>query len=87
MPKYRKIQLEIEAIMFDGENHDEIVEWSGGVVKTSTVETFNYVFLEVETLEGTMVVNPGEYVIKGVEGEFYPCKPSIFKKTYELIEE
>lgn len=41
--------------------------------------------LKIETLEGMMIANVGYYIIKGVNGEFYPCKPDIFKKTYELV--
>lgn len=41
--------------------------------------------LRIETLEGTMSVNKGDYIIKGVKGEFYPCKPDIFKATYEAV--
>lgn len=41
--------------------------------------------LKIETLEGMMIADVGDYVIKGVNGEFYPCKPDIFKKTYELV--
>ena len=41
----------------------------------------------IETLEGEHIVSPGDYIIKGVEGELYLCKPSIFKKTYEKVEE
>ena len=43
--------------------------------------------LEIDTLEGTMKAKPGDYIIKGVNGEFYPCKPEIFKQTYELVGE
>ena len=42
--------------------------------------------LRIETLEGTMSVRQGDYIIKGVHGEFYPCKPDIFNKTYEPVE-
>ena len=42
--------------------------------------------LKIETLEGTMEASEGDYIIKGVNGEFYPCKPDIFEKTYELVE-
>lgn len=41
----------------------------------------------IETLEGTMAANPGDWIIKGVKGEFYPCKSSIFKATYEPMDE
>lgn len=40
--------------------------------------------LRIETLEGTMIANIGDYIIKGVQGEFYPCKPDIFEVTYEI---
>ena len=41
--------------------------------------------IEIETLEGVMVGNPGDYLIRGVKGELYPCKPDIFEETYELV--
>lgn len=43
--------------------------------------------LQIETLEGTMTANPGDWIIKGVNGELYPCKPDIFAKTYEPVRE
>lgn len=43
--------------------------------------------LEIETLEGTMHASIGDYIITGVNGEKYPCKPDIFEKTYEKVEE
>lgn len=41
--------------------------------------------IEIETLEGVMLASPGDWIIKGVGGEFYPCKPDIFKATYEAV--
>lgn len=41
--------------------------------------------LKIETLEGDMIANKGDYIIEGVKGEFYPCKPDIFKETYEEV--
>lgn len=43
--------------------------------------------LYIKTLEGDMLVSIGDYIIKGVQGEFYPCKPDIFEQTYEIVEE
>lgn len=43
--------------------------------------------LIIKTLEGEHVANIGDYIIKGVQGEFYPCKPDIFKETYEIVED
>ncbi len=42
--------------------------------------------MTIETLEGMMLAEPGDYIIKGIEGEFYPCRTSIFEATYELVE-
>lgn len=41
----------------------------------------------IRTLEGTMAASPGDYIIKGVKGEFYPCKKDIFAQTYEIIDD
>ena len=43
-------------------------------------------YIEIDTLEGTMRADLGDFIIKGVQGEFYPCKPDIFKATYEIVE-
>ena len=43
--------------------------------------------ITIPTLEGDMTAQPGDYIIKGIAGEFYPCKPDIFEATYELVEE
>lgn len=40
----------------------------------------------IETLEGTMEARPGDWIIKGIRGELYPCKPDVFEKTYEIVE-
>jgi hypothetical protein len=44
-------------------------------------------FMLIATLEGVMTAKPGDYIIRGVQGEFYPCKPDIFEQTYELVEQ
>lgn len=84
--KYRKKQIEIEAIQFTGYNHDEIKSWSNGKVVSAKAWKPNYCQLEVHTLEGVMDVNIGDFVIKGIKGEFYPCKHDIFIATYEAVE-
>lgn len=84
--KYRKKPIEIEAIQFTGYNHDQIKEWSNGKVVSAKAWKPNYCQLEVHTLEGVMDVNISDFVIKGIEGEFYPCKQSIFIATYEAVE-
>ena len=77
--QYRKKPVVIEAIQYDGDNWDDIEVWTDFRAKhwrSSNV-------MAIETLEGTMTANVGDWIIKGVAGEFYPCKPDIFEATYE----
>lgn len=81
--KYRKIPVEIEAIQWKGENFIEIDDFI--TVYHETYPKDGYII--IPTLEGNMKANLYDYIIKGVNGEFYPCKPDIFEKTYEKVEE
>lgn len=63
----------------------EIINWCGGKSFMMDPPPDKQEGIHIETLEGTMVANPGDYIIKGVKGEFYPCKPDIFEATYEAI--
>jgi hypothetical protein len=78
--KYRKKPVVIEAIQFNGENQDDVAEFMGEMIRTNFFPD-----ILIETLEGTMKANIGDYIIKGVKGEFYPCKPDIFEMTYEPV--
>lgn len=80
--KYRKKPVVVEAIQFDGDNFYEVEQFAKGKTFYEISER-----LFISTLEGEMLVSEGDYIIKGVEGEFYPCKPDIFHKTYEEVEE
>lgn len=87
--KYRKKPVIIEAIQFE-DNSDRIIEiheFMGGDTIRVNYEDKDNPYLKIETLEGTMKASVGDYIIKGVNGEFYPCKPDIFEKTYEPVEE
>lgn len=82
MPKYRKKPVVVDAIKFEK-----------GVTPRDIVIALGFNPIEfvpprfyIQTLEGRMEVSLGDYVIKGVKGEFYPCKPDIFEATYEVIE-
>ena len=88
MPEFRKKPVVIEARQYDGEikvKHP-IAEWisDNGGEYTYTPDTPQQ--FGIVTLEGTMIANPGDWIIKGVSGEFYPCKPDIFAQTYEPID-
>lgn len=82
MPKYRKIPVVIEAIQFTGVNQSQIMKWLE-YLDARVHWWFHDDVIDIPTLEGTMTASSGDYIIQGVEGEFYPCKPDIFNKTYE----
>lgn len=91
--RFRKKPVEVEAMLFakgkaPGIGY-EIARWCGGRfnsdVKPSDPSDVRY-SISIPTLEGVMTASEGDYVIRGVNGDFYPCKPEIFEKTYEVIE-
>ena len=89
--KYRKIPVVVEAIRWTGENVKEVKEFAGGKAMihyqyTAITPDIPNVVLILDTLEGEMTASKGDYIIKGVDNEFYACKPWIFEKTYEVVE-
>lgn len=89
--KYRKKPVEIEALKFDGNKKSvqELCIWIDKEDKYGEIFIdYRYTppVVSINTLEGKMIVGIGDYIIKGINGEFYPCKPDIFKKTYEEVE-
>lgn len=81
MPVYRKKPVEIEATRYAMED-GPVPSWWGEAVSSGQVETYHD-HCEIKTLEGVMRGNVGDYIIRGVKGEIYPCKPDIFEATYE----
>jgi hypothetical protein len=89
--KFRKKPVVIEAVQFPGLNGDnpcfdpvikafpEAAKWKGWLHDDGTWR------LDIPTLEGVVTASPGDWIIKGVAGEFYPCKPDIFEQTYEEV--
>jgi hypothetical protein len=89
MPMFRKKPVVIEAREFTGLNGDEILAWLDEHEREADLVPLGGTEIkavEIPTLEGTHRADPGDMVIKGVAGEFYPCKPDIFAKTYEAVE-
>ena len=86
MSKFRKKPVVIDAVQFVGglpSVHD-IETFMGCPVGTTVTDGS---FLVIATLEGAHRASPGDWIIKGVKGEFYPCKPDIFEATYEAVNE
>lgn len=90
--RYVKKPVEIEAIQWTGENKEEIKEFVGESAIFCKVKYQNDVLpshweLRIKTLEGELNASVNDYIIKGAVGEFYPCKPDIFHKTYSSVVE
>lgn len=83
--KFRKKSVVIEAIQNVGGNGSEIVVWANNPNVTFQIHGHHDVII-IRTLEGFMTGAPNDWIIKGVAGEFYPCKDFIFKETYEAVE-
>ena len=83
--KYRKKPVVIEAVQYHiaETNKAEILEF---MKATQYAEDFSELGITIKTLEGVMKATPGDWIIKGVKGEFYPCKPDIFEATYEKVQ-
>lgn len=81
MAQYRKKPVVIEAFIYWQENRPD---WFCDKVITNEIVTFE-THCEIKTLEGVMRGEIGDYIIKGVKGEIYPCKPDIFEATYEKV--
>ena len=97
MAKYRKKPVVIEAVQLNWENWNEICEFLNGIISTENParesedysdaceEVSPYIEITIPTLEGNHIAKHGDFIIKGINGEFYPCKPDIFHKTYEAV--
>lgn len=96
MAKYRKKPVIIEAVQLSADNFDEVCNFMGltpepeinpnyGVDENGNTNE-HYIGVYIDTLEGRMLASNGDYIIRGVKGEFYPCKPDVFEMTYEILE-
>lgn len=89
--QYRKKPVVIEAMLYEGvESIPEAEKFVGKSFKIGSAsydgKKYTTAVVSIETLEGDMYISKGDYIIKGLKGEFYPCKPDIFEATYEALE-
>lgn len=86
MAQYRKKPAIIEAVQYDGNFRclDIFPINEVGKIIVGT-DNFGNPCLKIPTLEGVMIASKGDYIIRGVKGEYYPCKPDIFEMTYEPV--
>lgn len=88
--KYKTKPVEIEAVQWTGLNLNEVKDFAGNAIMYSILDSAwkagegrPHVIMRIRTLEGAMNVSEGDYIVKGLKGEFYSCKPDIFKMKYE----
>ena len=83
--KYRKKPVVIEALEFTRDNFEDVIRFTNGKVTDFRIPKHpsGLAMCVIPTLEGNHIAREGDLIIKGVHGEFYPCKPDIFAKTYE----
>lgn len=94
--KFRKKPVVIEAVQYNGDNQNEIFDWIKSIKInedcnvfakiTTDMEGFEIDGLGIETLEGELNVSIGDWIIRGVMNELYPCKPDVFVISYESVE-
>jgi hypothetical protein len=80
--KFRKIPIVIEAVKWNGSNLDEVALLGGAREYENELFSDDVI---IRTLEGDMTVTKGDWIIRGIKGELYPCKPDIFNETYEAV--
>lgn len=93
---FKKKPVVIQALEWTGKNQREMYEFLEGKTPNDQMESYGQNFriahnvavggLLIKTLEGELIASIGDIIIKGVHGEFYPCKPEIFEKTYEKVD-
>jgi hypothetical protein len=101
MARFRSKIVEIDAVRvtaadyngqtWDGSPFSEVPDWlaaavGAGKIVPVTPGSTDYAEWEIRTLEGNMLATPGDWIIRGTEGEFYPCKPSVFERKYEPVD-
>lgn len=92
MARFRKVPVEIEAVRYDGTNREEVIAFMGGAKQAQIEERplagpgrGVHDGIVIHTLEGDMTASVGDWIICGVKGEHYPCRPDIFAATYEEV--
>ena len=85
--KFRKKTVVIEAYQWNGHNRQELIQVFGMPPEMICAVNLLHSSLFIQTLEGEMEAKPGDWIIRGVKGEYYPCKPDIFAATYEPVAE
>ena len=84
--QFRKKPVVVDAIQWMGDNWSDIVAFHCGDDVTTTSRSDGLSDLHIRTPEGVMIASPGDWMIRGIKGELYPCKPDIFEMIYEPVD-
>ena len=84
--RYRKRPIEVEAVRFVAGKPGAVLDFASTDFASPVKDRNRVVWFRIKTLEGWTFLNPGEWLIRGIKGEFYPIKPDIFAETYEKME-
>lgn len=85
--RFKKKPVVIEAIQYQPhDNCADVMKFMGTDLQYACIDEEDDEIMLIPTLEGTMEASPGDWIIKGIKGEFYPCKPDIFEQTYEEVD-
>lgn len=90
MAQFRKKPVVIDAMQWpgfsvDGDRIESVMRFEDWFLNSGGKGIYSGQKMAIHTLEGVMTADPGDWVIKGIKGEFYPCKPDIFEATYEAV--
>lgn len=85
MPQFRKKPVVIEAVQYKGDISEVLDAFEDMEVEINYFPNANVSSFFIQTLEGKMEASPGDWIVKGIKGEFYPVKPDIFEQTYEQV--
>ena len=91
MMKYRKRPIEVDAVQYEGHGcfvrGGRVPDWIFDALEARVLTATNGTDpFRIKTLEGELTVSPNDWIIRGVNGELYPCKPDVFAKTYDSVE-
>lgn len=78
--KYKRLPCVVSAVMWTGENYHEVIEFCEGHARVSSSGS-----IVLDTLEGTVITKPLDYIVRGVDNEFYPCKKHVFEQIYQEV--
>lgn len=79
---YQRVPCTVRAVLWNGNNYNEVIEFCKGHARVSSSGS-----IVLDTLEGTVITKPLDYIVEGIDGEFYPCKKHVFDQIYKEVQQ